>query len=233
MRRVCIAGLLLAAAGAAIAQTTSPERRLPPQQPPPVQVQVPVQQPPAITPRAPLAGQIPVYIQGLRDVPSPQQDGRTTHATQANRDYDRDGHDARPFGGPDCDDEDRRRHPAAAEVFDAEGLDEDCDFTTLPARDQDRDGYISWQAINVIRTSDGRAVAVLRGADCDDLRSDVHPGLVEVVGDLRDNDCDGLIDVVDRPGHREYCAPTNQVSAQAPTRPCGQAGGDTSQVNRR
>ena len=76
-------------------------------------------------------------------------------------------------------------------------------------------------------------VAVIRGPDCDDGRADVHPGLPEVLGDLRDNNCDGLIDVVDSQGHREYCPPTDQVSAQNLMNPCGRASGDTSQFNRR
>lgn len=229
---VCVFAAL-AVATAALAQTTSPGR-LPQQQQPPPQAQSPVRQAPALQQGAPLAGQIPVYIQGLSEPPGTYgQAARSIHATRANMDYDRDGHRAMQFGGDDCDDEDGRVNAAEAEVMDAEGLDEDCNPETLPPLDRDRDGYISWQAMNIIRANDGRPQAVVRGPDCDDGRADVHPGSVEVRGDLRDNDCDGLIDVVDAPGHREYCPPTDHVSAQTLTNPCGQARGDTAQFNRR
>lgn len=241
MRKRFILGMVIVAVCAASAAAqTSPGRQPQQQQPQQPQIQVPVQQPPAITQRAPLAGQIPVFIQGYANRSQIDDQlrrfrigNRAEHATAQLRDYDQDGHAARRFGGGDCDDDDARRNPGAAEVLDAEGLDEDCSHDTLPAWDADRDGFISWQAMNVIRTDDLRPVAVVRGPDCDDSRADVHPGLVEVPGDLRDNNCDGLIDVVDSRGHGDYCPPTEQVSIQTLTRPCGQAGGDTSQFNRR
>lgn len=245
MRKSFTLGLMFAAAAcatAALAQT-SPGRQAPQQQQPPQpQIQIPVQQAPAITQRAPLTGQVPVFIQGHygdrlrrleRSIPAAQRGPRSIHATRENPDYDRDGYDATQFGGPDCDDEDPRVNPAKLEVTDAEGLNEDCNPETLGDRDDDLDGYISWQSMNILRTNDLRPIAVLRGPDCDDSRADVHPGLPEVLGDLRDNNCDGLIDVVDSRGHGDYCPPTEQVSAQTLTRPCGQASGDTSQFNRR
>ena len=236
---VCLTLVGAALATQAFAQATSPGRPPSQQQTPPVQIQ-PQATVPAITTRAPLAGQVPVLImkpggQGYLQFFDVDWSGtmRATRATRERPDGDGDGYDARQWGGADCDDDDPRRNPGEAEAFDVEGLDEDCNHETLPNRDQDRDGYISWQAMNVLRTPGGIPRAVVRGPDCDDERADVHPGLVEVRGDLRDNDCDGLIDVIDAPGHRDYCPPTEYVSAQTLTRPCGSAGGDTSQFQRR
>lgn len=243
LRFPCMILSSVALTTSAFAQATSPGGPPPQQQTPPVQIQ-PQANVPAITMRAPLTGQVPVLIQGFSRSTSDfdahlrsfgnRLGYRAVHATPQRRDYDGDGDAARRLGGTDCDDEDPTRSGRLPELFDAEGLDEDCDHFTLPARDMDRDGFISWQAMNVIRTNDDfQVVAVVRGPDCDDGRADVHPGLPEVRGDQRDNDCDGLIDVIDTPGHRDYCPPTETVSAQTPTRPCGAANGDASQFQRR
>jgi hypothetical protein len=66
------------------------------------------------------------------------------HAT----DRDGDGADAIADGGDDCDDEDPLRFPGAAEVCDALGRDEDCDFRTFGSRDGDADGHVSAQCFN-------------------------------------------------------------------------------------
>lgn len=56
-------------------------------------------------------------------------------------DDDGDGHDSIATGGQDCDDQDPRRYPGNAEICDADGRDEDCDFSTGGLRDSDGDGH--------------------------------------------------------------------------------------------
>jgi len=73
----------------------------------------------------------------------------------------------------------------------------------------------------------------VRGPDCDDSHRDTNPNAVEVVGDLRDNDCDGWIDRVVSTGHGEYCAPIAQTTPANALGPCGRPQGDTSQWQRR
>lgn len=108
-------------------------------------------------------------------------------------DADGDG-DPRPScGGTDCDDADPRRYGTAQEVCDAEGVDEDCDATTIhdeTARDGDRDGdgFIDVACFN-LRDSGGEN----RGTDCDDGRATINTSGVEAC-DGRDNDCDTRID---------------------------------------
>ena len=127
---------------------------------------------------------------------------------------DRDGDgDPRPeCGGADCDDSNPLIFSTATEVCDAEGVDEDCDPSTIRDGsagsvdgDADRDGYISRGCLN--RWSDGTEH---RGDDCDDTLADVHPGVTEVCDGV-DNNCSGVAD--DPPGG---CA-----CLTGSTRPCG------------
>jgi hypothetical protein len=145
-------------------------------------------------------------------------------------DHDRDGHESVAHGGDDCDDSDGRRYPGRAEIADIEGHDEDCDEGTIGVRDQDHDGFTSWRAMYLARGDLGQPVAILRGPDCDDNRADINPGSSEVLGDLRDNNCDGLIDAFDSVGHADYCAPISQTLARHPS-PCGTPAGDTRQFD--
>ena len=180
-------------------------------------------------------GQIPVIIQwregdeGVRSLFPP---GTADTIRTSFRESDHDGDGARNLetGGSDCDDDNARRSTSEAEIVDAAGVDEDCNYDTIGTQDRDRDGYVSWQAMNVIYNGDRRPIAVLRGPDCDDDRADTHPGSVEVPGDLRDNDCDGEVDVVRPTGHGAYCPPTQAVAIGANGRitPCGAARGNTS-----
>lgn len=106
-------------------------------------------------------------------------------------DADSDGFVAADVGGPDCDDHRPGVHPGADERCD-DGVDQDCDGAdascgaggTGPG-DGDGDGF----------TEDG--------GDCDDGRSDVHPGADEIPNDGIDQDCSGgdLVDL-DGDGYR-------------------------------
>ena len=84
--------------------------------------------------------------------------------------------------GTDCDDADSGRHPAAPEVCDSDGVDEDCDPATLGVRDSDRDGYQSNTCCN-------EGVCEL---DCDDENPAILPG-AQVCGANPDDVllCDG------------------------------------------
>ncbi len=105
-------------------------------------------------------------------------------------DADGDGRVAADCGGDDCDDSDPRRFPGNIEVCDAEGLDEDCDATTLAGPEGDRDGDGAISAMCCQAASRG---VLICGDDCDDDRSGVNPGAVEVCNGV-DDDCNGLLD---------------------------------------
>src|SRR5690606_16607784 len=66
---------------------------------------------------------------------------RACGAPCSSPDADGDGYDAIACGGDDCDDGDADVHPGATEVCDVDGVDEDCDASTLGSRDADRDTY--------------------------------------------------------------------------------------------
>lgn len=105
-------------------------------------------------------------------------------------DADGDGRMALDCGGDDCDDSDPHRFPGNVEVCDAEGLDEDCDATTFAGPEGDRDGDDVYSAMCCQLATRG---ALSCGSDCDDDRSGVNPGAVEVCNGV-DDDCNGLLD---------------------------------------
>ncbi|MEM9188997.1 MAG: putative metal-binding motif-containing protein [Myxococcota bacterium] len=102
-------------------------------------------------------------------------------------DVDNDGENSIACGGNDCDDSDPNRFPGNTEVCDREGIDEDCDPSTL-GRDGDGDGFVSDQCCNLQPTME-----LLCGRDCDDQRAGFNPGASDGCGG-GDEDCDTLID---------------------------------------
>jgi hypothetical protein len=99
----------------------------------------------------------------------------------------------------DCDDTNDLIHPLALEV--ADGQDNDCDglvdegvggeVTRLYYLDQDGDGFGDQEsAFEAVSPPSGYMAT---GGDCNDVRTDIHPGGTEVCDNL-DNDCDGESD---------------------------------------
>jgi Putative metal-binding motif len=104
-------------------------------------------------------------------------------------DRDADGWARIECGGYDCDDEDPLRSPSNVELCDDEDRDEDCDLNTPGWDDADNDGYVDVKCKNL--DADGGPTTY--GTDCDDTRSEVHPGQHELCND-RDDDCDDDVD---------------------------------------
>ncbi|MEM1414522.1 MAG: MopE-related protein [Myxococcota bacterium] len=103
-------------------------------------------------------------------------------------DADGDGAAAIECGGTDCADDDPNRFPGNPEVCDDADHDEDCDATTVGARDLDGDGEVDARCCNAVPGE-----PTVCGTDCNDARRDVAPGATEVCEGV-DNDCDGDVD---------------------------------------
>lgn len=108
-------------------------------------------------------------------------------------DADDDGDASLACGGGDCDDTNPNIRSEIPEVCDALGVNEDCDPLTIHNEDtndgdRDRDDFIDTRCFNVL--DDGTEN---RGTDCDDTAPTINLDGVEAC-DLRDNDCDGMVD---------------------------------------
>jgi hypothetical protein len=100
-----------------------------------------------------------------------------------------------PFGsishpGGDCDDTNAAIHPGQVEIV-GNGIDDNCNGLADEAANGDPS----------TDTSDADSDNVtLESGDCNDHNPSIHPGAVEIVGDLIDNNCNGLADE-DADGH--------------------------------
>jgi len=107
-------------------------------------------------------------------------------------DGDGDGYDS----SVDCNDGDPSIHPGATEIAGDE-IDQNCDGGETCYADADGDGYRSDSTIastDVDCRDLGEAVATAP-LDCDDSKSSVHPGAVEVCDPANtDEDCNGFAD---------------------------------------
>jgi hypothetical protein len=88
----------------------------------------------------------------------------------------------------DCDDGSAAVNSAAKEVCD--GADNDCDGKTDEGCDGDGDGFCSVD-MAVVGTP---TVCPQGGGDCNDGDASVHPGQIDLCGNFKDDDCDGLTD---------------------------------------
>lgn len=92
----------------------------------------------------------------------------------------------------DCRDNDAASYPGATEIS-GDGIDQDCDGKDECWLDADGDGRGVTQAPAQALECKGANESIL-GGDCDDDDATVSPSEVEVVGNTRDDDCDGYAD---------------------------------------
>lgn len=102
-------------------------------------------------------------------------------------DKDGDGHDAREFGGDDCDDDDPNRYEGNEEICDIEYHDEDCNPNTF-GEDADGDGFVNENCCNYDEEQN-----LICGDDCDDTNRNIHPHAEEICDGI-DNDCNEKFD---------------------------------------
>jgi hypothetical protein len=140
----------------------------------------------------------------------------------------------------DCDDRDRSAYPGATEVV-GDGKDQSCDGREICYVDADGDRY---RTSSVVTSTDtdcadpGEALASMASGDCDDADLATYPGATEVIGDEKDQSCDGLelcyVDA-DNDGYR---LDSTRTSTDADCRDLGEAargepGGDCDDTDKR
>jgi hypothetical protein len=108
-------------------------------------------------------------------------------------DDDHDGYGDITCGGTDCNDEEVSIYPGALEEL-CDTVDNDCDGDAIDGiADNDGDDYIDDYCSEI------------GGDDCDDDDAAVHPGVTEVDGNCKDDDCDGF------GRYNAGCTPSNQT----------------------
>lgn len=134
--------------------------------------------------------------------------------------------------GGDCRDDDAAIHPGAQEL--CSFVDEDCDGEAMAPptyyRDADGDGYGAASEISVDSCALPAGYAAEAG-DCELTDAAVHPGAVELPGNVVDDDCDGQVDEVtedvtgangestDPNATRDSSAPSTSGAPSAPALP--------------
>ncbi|MEO7433288.1 MAG: putative metal-binding motif-containing protein [Dokdonella sp.] len=86
--------------------------------------------------------------------------------------------------GGDCNDTDSNIHPGQADIV-GNGIDDNCNGLA----DEAANGDPSTDGSDA--DGDGNTIAA---GDCNDLVASVHAGALEIIGDLIDNNCNGLAD---------------------------------------
>jgi hypothetical protein len=120
-------------------------------------------------------------------------------------DVDDDGDDPFVEEG-DCNDNDPLIHPGATEIV-GNFKDDDCDG--LADEDAQDAPCTVGTDCNTDHDLDGQTIAQ---GDCDDNDPTVKMGAVEICGDGKDNDCDGVADRTEVAGQEPACSPFNPAT---------------------
>ena len=130
------------------------------------------------------------------------------------KDNDNDGYDV-PV---DCNDSNAAVNPGATEIV-GDDIDNNCSGTSICYADLDHDGYRNFSA-TVNSTIDESCDTVNGEAmesaliDCDDMDAMQNPGAEEIIGDGKDNNCDGTSICYadsDRDGDRQQSGTVNST----------------------
>lgn len=110
----------------------------------------------------------------------------------------------------DCNDSNKSINPDMEEIVD-DGLDNDCNGLQSISwyLDSDGDGYGDGQRIAASETAPASTGYSTNNMDCNDGDTNFHPGLVELLGDFFDTNCNGNDDDVDQ----QIVPDTGQVSS--------------------